>query len=69
MSSKPINWFVDQRRIWIAECLRIYGFINRDHIKKKFAISTPQASADLQYFVSNGIIEYNRELKRYEATR
>jgi hypothetical protein len=34
----------------IAEMLRVYGFINRDHLQRKFRISQPQASKDLQTF-------------------
>lgn len=30
--------------------LRIYGFINREHLQKKFGISVPQASLDLKTF-------------------
>lgn len=62
------NWFVRHRQDWIAETVRIFGFINREHLEKKFGISTPQASNDLaQYQEENpGIIEYNRSAKRYE---
>lgn len=30
--------------------LQIYGFINREHLQRKFEISQPQASKDLQTF-------------------
>lgn len=30
--------------------LSIYGFINRDHLQRKFGISKPQASIDLRTF-------------------
>lgn len=30
--------------------LDIYGFINREHLQRKFGISVPQASLDLQTF-------------------
>lgn len=65
------NWFVNHRQEWIAEIVRIFGFINREHLERKFGISTPQASNDLQRFQSEhpGTIEYNRSAKRYEATR
>lgn len=46
---KP-RWFELQRREWIAEMLTIYGFINREHIQKKFGVSVPQASLDLKTF-------------------
>ncbi len=49
--------------------LRIYGFINRGHLQKKFGISTPQASADLTLFQERNptMITYNKSKKRYEA--
>lgn len=28
----------------------VYGFVNREHLMRKFGISRPQASADLQLF-------------------
>jgi len=62
------NWFVRHRQEWIAETLRVFGFINREHIERKFGISTPQASLDLQLFQSEnpGAITYNKSSKRYE---
>lgn len=63
------NWFTDQRQRWIAEMLGIYGFINREHIMRKFGISMPQASGDLQGFQKRnpGAMSYNATTKRYEA--
>jgi hypothetical protein len=63
-----MNWFVEQRQIWIAEMLDIYGFINREHLEKKFRVSTPQASGDLRmYLKSNShTVLYNTSTKRYE---
>lgn len=48
---------------------RIYGFINRQHLQRKFEISTPQASADLQRFIEThpGVLTYNHSSKRFEA--
>ena len=65
------NWFLEQRIQWIAETVRIFGFINRAHIELKFHISTPQASADLQEFQQRfpAMIEYDRKSKRYVVTR
>ena len=39
--------------------VRIYGYINRKHLEKKFEISTPQASMDLQYFQKNNAYPVN----------
>jgi len=63
------NWFVRQRQEWIGETVRVFGFINREHIERKFGISTPQASADLAMFQAAhpNAIEYNKSSKRYEA--
>lgn len=62
------SWFVRQRQEWIAETIEIFGFINREHIERKFGVSTPQASMDLRQFQTEhpGAIEYNRSSKRYE---
>lgn len=48
--TKSRPWFEKHRQSWIAEMLNIYGFINRGHLMKKFEISMPQASSDLQRF-------------------
>lgn len=45
-----MNWFEEQRMWWISEMLHVYGFINRGHLQRKFRISQPQASKDLQTF-------------------
>ena len=63
------RWFARHRQEWIAETIRVFGFINREHIERKFGISTPQASLDLQLFQAENpdAIRYNRSAKRYEA--
>lgn len=45
-----MRWFEEQRMAWIAETLRVFGFINREHLERRFGISTPQASKDLATF-------------------
>ena len=64
------KWFENQRVAFIAEMLNIYGFINREHLMRKFGISRPQASKDLQEYKahSSGSVFYNLSRKRYEAT-
>lgn len=61
------NWFTERRIDWIVESITIFGFINREHIGKKFRVSTPQASADLreaqQRFPS--LMIYDKRQKRY----
>ena len=63
-----MRWFEERRIEWIAETLRVFGYINREHIEKKFGISTPQASHDLQEFQRRfpDRMTYNKCAKRYE---
>jgi hypothetical protein len=63
------RWFFKQRQAWIAEIVHIFGFINREHIQRKFEISTPQASVDIQHFIDANpdVLAYNKSAKRYEA--
>lgn len=63
-----MNWFAEQRQIWIDEMLNVYEFINREHLERKFRISTPQALADLNAYVKANPtkIIYNNSTKRYE---
>ena len=62
-----MNWFRQTRQEWIHEMLRIYGFINRVHLQRKFRISKGQAQLDLrEYQSSNRRIHYNPRKKRYQ---
>lgn len=69
MSNNDATWFVRHRQDWISETLRVFGFINREHIERKFGLSTPQAPIDLARYQTEhpGAIEYNRTAKRYEV--
>lgn len=62
------RWFARHRQEWIFETVHIFGFINREHIERKFFISTPQASIDLRLFqrINPGLLTYNKTTKRYE---
>lgn len=64
-----MRWFENARQEWIAETLRVFGFIQRQHLMRKFGISTPQASADLQRFQRENpnAIRYDASEKRYVA--
>ena len=64
-----MNWFAKARQDWIEETVRVFGYINREHIEKKFGVSTPQASMDLNAFMraNPGRIVYDRSMKRYFA--
>jgi hypothetical protein len=62
-----MRWFEEHRQEWISEMLHIYGFINREHLEKKFGLSTPQASKDLQKFLRKHPekMYYDLTAKRY----
>lgn len=64
-----MSWFAKQRQIWIAEMLVVYGFINREHIERKFEVTTAVASKDIARFMADSprAMIYNKSSKRYEA--
>ena len=61
------SWFKEQRLEWIHESVRIFGFINRQHIEKKFDVSTPQASIDIRDAMKRwpNLMHYDTSAKRY----
>jgi len=64
------SWFFQHRQDWIAEAIRIFGFINRVHLERKFEISTAQASLDIRHFMERNpeALTYNKTAKRYETS-
>jgi hypothetical protein len=64
-------WFKWQRLEWIDEISEIYGFINREHICKKFGVSIPQASLDLRDLqkLRPGMLEYDSSAKLYRRVQ
>ncbi len=64
------GWFQNYRYEWIREMIDIYGFINRDHLRRKFGISMPQAAEDLKQVQLRwpDLVTYNLSSKRYERT-
>jgi hypothetical protein len=62
-----MNWYQQHRMEWIAETLQVFGFINREHLMRKFGISQPQASNDLTRYqrAHPGTVEYDLSAKRY----
>jgi hypothetical protein len=62
-----MKWFEQARQDWIKEMLTVYGFINREHLMRKFGISVPQASKDLQTFqrLNPDELAYDLRAKRY----
>jgi len=65
------RWFEQHRLEWIAETLRVFGFINREHVQRKFGLSRPQASADLAAFMRAHprAMTYDLSAKRYVAKK
>lgn len=65
-----MRWFARHRQEWIFETLRVFGYINRDHIVKKFGVSIAQAAVDFREFQKEnpGVMEYDKSAKRYVAT-
>jgi hypothetical protein len=61
------DWFANYRQQWIADALDVYGFVNREHLQRKFGISVPQASIDLQRFLRAhpGDVQYDLSRKCY----
>jgi len=53
---------------WIAETLRVFGYINRKHLELKFGLSTPQASHDLNLYqkLYPNTVEYDLTAKQYK---
>ena len=63
-----MNWFQRARLDWIRETIRVYGYMNREHLVRKFDISIPQASNDFAIVLSDGgDIYYNKKTKRFES--
>src|SRR5262249_7592816 len=64
------TWYMNYRQAWIAEMLRIYGFINREHLMRKFGLSRAQATHDLKRFLRThpDRMRYNVSLKRSLCT-
>ncbi len=69
--TRNCRWFELYRREWIMEMLRIYGFINREHLQEKFGISQPQASIDLGRFMKSypNWMHYDLNRKCYVRTK
>jgi hypothetical protein len=64
------TWFRQTRLEWIHESVRIFGFINREHIMMKFGVSMPQASIDIRDAMKRwpDLMRYDASTKRYVAT-
>jgi len=62
------RWFLAYRLAWIKGSVEIFGQINREHIMRKFLMSSQQASADLAEAMRRwpDLMSYNKSTKRYE---
>lgn len=64
-----MTWFSETRIEWAREMIAVYGFVNREHIQRKFGVSVPAASSDLKEVRRRypDEVKYNTSSKRYEA--
>ena len=71
MSAKLLTWAEQYRMNWIKESILIFGFLNCEHIQKKFSLSKPQASNDIKMFMGlyPNTMKYNLSAKRYELSQ
>lgn len=62
-----LKYYQRERMEWIADCLRVYGFVNRKHIMRKFGMSHPQASSDMTLFRRRnpGAVKYDLSNKMF----
>lgn len=65
-----MSWFAEHRIEWISETLRVFGYINRQHLMRKFDISVAQAAIDFREFQKRfpNAMEYDKSRKAYFAT-
>jgi hypothetical protein len=63
------SWFTEHRIAWIKESLEIFGTVRREHVMKKFSISTAQASLDLRAVRERwpDLMEYDLSEKIYRT--
>lgn len=63
-----MKWFENHRLEWIREMVLIYGFINREHLTRKFGIGSAQAAIDFAATQRRWpkLMTYNKQAKRYE---
>ena len=68
--AQRFGWFQWHRLDWIEEMLNVYGFINREHICRKFDLSVPAASNDLRIFqqINPGRMVYDKSAKHYRPS-
>lgn len=62
-----MNWAAKYRQDWISETLRVFGFINRTHLRRKFGLGPNGANRDFVQYKKDhpGAIIYNEDYKCY----
>lgn len=60
-----MNWAARQRQDWIAETLRVFGFINACHIERKFDMHRLSCHKDIALYIKRhpGALEYHENYK------
>jgi hypothetical protein len=63
-----MTWYTEHRLDWIRESVDIFGVVRREHIVKKFGVSTAQASLDLREVRERwpDLIQYDLSAKAYK---
>ncbi len=63
------SWFQETRLEWMFESIQIFGYLNREHVKRKFEISEAQSALDFREAKRRwpAYFQYNPNQKRYEA--
>jgi hypothetical protein len=66
-----MRWQIKHRMDFIHRLLGEKGRLNRSDLMKEYAISSPQASMDIQRFMRlyPGVIEYDKRKKTYVAAK
>lgn len=66
-----MSWFTERRLDFIDWCLAFGDGINRSDLVQMFGISVPQASSDLQAFMSlyPDAMRYDKTAKKYVPVR
>lgn len=60
------KFFPRQRLEWIADMMKVYGFINTSHISRKFDVSHQTATWDMQEYIRrNPSVRYDKRAKVY----
>ena len=62
------TWAIEQRLAWIKESVEIFGQINREHVVRKFWVTSQVASSDFEKALARwpDLMTYNKSTKRYE---